>query len=287
MNGELALAIALAAHGNAYLASPLESKPPELMGANSTLQYVDSIVFREVVVREAVPSTIEASRGADRGAREDMPAAGGTAEWYDKLKSTGASRLWVLKLPYTLDLPEVMATAFANSIPWAIQADYKEASVVWSPRWELSGSPDRSQPWEVYAELETSRLGAGRPPHSELRETRVALREKLEQALDFSKRANLDYFPDDFSQAVALLESDSPAIPYHPDLLPDAGYDLPARQIIAAAAKGWVFGGMMSFNDLGSFPSPALAEEYESLLVPLYETVVQAILSAANAFESR
>ncbi len=262
MNGALALAIALAAHGNPYLASPGGSAPPELGGTNSTLRYVVSIDF--------------CRHGA-------LWAVRGTSGWYRALREMGASRLSFAKLPYDLDLPEVFAIAFAGAVNWGIMAEGPKSSLVWSPTWKHTGG--RAKPWTVHV-WESPLLRAPEPPRSGLGPTRDALREALNRALDFSNRAGLDFFPEEFTQALGLLDSPSPAIPYHPDMLPWTGYSLLARQITAAAAKGFVFGGMGSFSDLG-FDSPALNEEYRTLLAALYETVVRSLLVAANSFEPR
>jgi len=185
-----------------------------------------------------------------------------------------------VKLAIRPDLPEVFATAFTGGIPWAVQVESPGYSGLWIPRWKHEGGVKRA--WKVYVNGFTVSHPAHQSP-PELTAIAKSLREGLDGALDFSSRAKLDFFPDDFSQALALLSSPSPEIPHHPDLLPSLGYSVLARQIIASAARAWVFGGMMSFNDLGFKPF-ALDEEYKVLLPRLYETVVNSLLSAANSF---
>ena len=280
MEGELALAIALAAHGNAYLASAASSKPPELVGTSSTLQYVNSLVFREAETGGPFSSAAEGIRRTEQGRFEDIGAFGGTSAWYLKLRREGASRLRIVKLPIQLDLPEVDATAFAGGIPWAIQVDFPSFYGLWIPRWKHEGG--RKKPWKVHLDGFTVAQPAqwSRP---DLVASANSLHKALDRALEFSNRAKLDYFPDDFTQALALLSSPCPEIPHHPDLLPTTGYSVLARQVIASAARAWVFGGMMSFNDLG-FDDLTLNDEYKALLPRLYETVVNALLSATNSF---
>jgi len=280
MHGELALAIALAAHGNAYLGSARDSKPPELVGTNSTLQYVSSLVFRESEGDIPLPSAAEAIRRTEQGRFEDLGSPQGTSAWYLRLRRAGATRLHVAKLPVQLDLPEVIAASFSGGIPWAIEVDHPTSSSLWIPIWKHEGSSKK--PWKVYVSGFALTHKPRQPP-PDLGAMAETLHEALAQALDFSVRAKLEFFPNDFTQALTLLDSDSPEIPYYLDLLPVVGYSLLARQVTASAARGWVFGGMMSFNDLG-FKETALEDEYKALLTRLYDTVVGALISAANSY---
>lgn len=283
MNGEMALAIALTTYGNVYLASSPDTKPPELFGTHSTFRYVGSIAFQDSERTVSSSASADAHRRTEGGRSEEPSAAGGTASWYLRLRRLGTTRLWISKLPYQLELPEVLAAAFADTVLWGIHAEYANSSSIWSVRWKHEGGHGRARPWKVHV-YESFATSPEQHPHAGLESVADSLRTVLRKALDFSTRAKLDFFPADFSQSLALLDSKSPEIPYHPDLLPASRYPLLARQVVASAAKAWVFGGMGSFNDLG-FDSPALEEEYNSLLPTLYGTVVGALLAGANSFE--
>ena len=72
-----------------------------------------------------------------------------------------------------------------------------------------------------------------------------------------------------------------PTAPYHPDILPPAGYTLAAQQLLAAAVGGFVFGGMGSWND--SAPESADARpQYERLSEELYAAVTGGLVVAIN-----
>ena len=280
MDGELAFAIALAAYGNAYLASAPESTPPELLGTNSTLRHVSSVAFP--AGDAPLESAADTIRRTDQGRFEDLRSPRGTSAWFLGLRRASASRIQVGRLPTQLDLPEVDAAAFSGGIPWTIKVDYPSSFRLWVPRWKHEGG---EKPWRVSVTGFT--IPYVPPPQTEvgLTEAAESLRTVLERALDFSIRAKLDWFPDDFSKALALLRSQAPEIPYHPDLFPSGGYSLPARQVAASAITAYVFGGMGSFNDLG-FSSLGLNTEYKSLLPTLYTAVIDALLAAANSFGS-
>jgi hypothetical protein len=67
----------------------------------------------------------------------------------------------------------------------------------------------------------------------------------------------------------------------HADIAPSAVVPLEAKQLLAAAEIGWVFGGMGSWNDLG-FPGDE-GKEYETLSDRLFDLMVEAICAATNA----
>lgn len=80
-----------------------------------------------------------------------------------------------------------------------------------------------------------------------------------------------------------MTDSPSPEPPYHPDMLPQTGYSVEARQLLAMATRSWVFGGMGSWNDVG-FGDPDVQAEYEEITSRLYGAVVDAIRAATKAF---
>src|SRR2546426_2277021 len=278
MQGELALVISLTAYGNEFLASPRESGPPELVGANSTFRYVASLEFHRSEGETPLQSVVEGTRRTQPSRLEDLRSHQGTSAWFLQLRRAGALRLRIVKLPSKLDPPEFHAASFAGGIPWAILVGFPSSSELWVPKWKHEGG---KKPWKVYV----SGFAVTRPPGQasmELTSAAEFLREVLKRALDLSTRSKLEW-TEDFSQALALLDSRSPEIPHHPDLLPSSGYSLFARQVMASGVRAWVFGGMGSFND-GWFGDPALREEYEALVPSLYGAVVNALLAATNSF---
>ena len=72
-------------------------------------------------------------------------------------------------------------------------------------------------------------------------------------------------------------------MPFHPDLLPDTGFSLEARQILASAAQADVFGGMGSWNDMG-FEQVDTQREYKKVTKELYEAIKLDIIMASNSF---
>lgn len=122
-------------------------------------------------------------------------------------------------------------------------------------------------------------------PVQDLKVVKEQLRHAIIQAEKFSRKpeVNANNWADWFSDAIALLDSINPKIPFHPDMLPDKGFSLGVRQIIASATQAYVFGGVGSWNDL-VFEKPEIQEEYEKVTSKLYETVKYALVMASNSF---
>jgi hypothetical protein len=107
------------------------------------------------------------------------------------------------------------------------------------------------------------------------------LKHALAEAKSFSERASQESCARCFANALVLLDDPSPAIPFHPDLLPPSFSELSSRQLLAGACQAWVFGGMASWNDLNFANSP-LQNDYNSITVNLYKAVTEAITAASN-----
>ncbi|MBW3624663.1 MAG: hypothetical protein KY468_14755 [Armatimonadetes bacterium] len=65
-------------------------------------------------------------------------------------------------------------------------------------------------------------------------------------------------------------------------MLPEEGYSLLARQLLATATQAYVFGGMGSWNDIGFEGS--LQREYEKVSADLYEVIKVTTIMVPNSF---
>src|SRR2546430_1039332 len=119
-----------------------------------------------------------------------------------------------------------------------------------------------------------------------LRDAKDELEVAVRRAEGFSSEVQEDWFSEQFRKALTLLQSDQPVPPYHPDMLPEKGYTIDARRLLAAAAASWVFGGMGSFNDLG-FRERGINREYHQVADRLFSAVLDAILSAVNSNQDK
>lgn len=263
MRGELAQLIALVGHGNAFLHG---LRPPiELARTNSTFEYVESVRF----VGPARPP----------GSSEPPTSATTTAAWLEALKSSGAERLWLV-------VPNVRrpdAAAFANAAPGTILAAFRRSAEAWTPEWSVAS------PWQTSDRIWSVRYEAvptvaARVVVPNVDDATESLRAAVDDAASLAVRAaGLRGFAAWFREAEALLEDPDPTAPYNPDMLPNVGYSLPARQLLAASTRAWVFGGMGSWND-GYPESVRVRLNYQRVTRALWQAVLGGLSCAANAF---
>ena len=267
MNGELAEAVALVAHGNAWL-SDFSGAPGDIANfetENSTFQFVRSVAF-EVKSRWRRSSEVRS-----------------VEDWLRAISRAGVRKLSL----YAGDSEPV---AFANEGSWGVVGHGRERPVdAWFGRWEVNRDavdPADLKPriWEVRYD----RARSGVPPTlepPELGNTLEQLRIVLTEASNFA--ANDDFlatFVSSFDEALALESLDEPSIAWHPDLLPSVGYGLDARRLLAMGSRAWVFGGMGSWNDIG-FADAETRDHYREISAHLYQATLDAVRDAANSFD--
>jgi len=265
VNGQLALLAALAGIGGRWLREGASAPVPELLGGNSSFQYVGSFAAE-------LPS---------RGVLK-RPATAATPEsWLIALHSRGITDLSLITdLRIGGPLPPHLASAFSNSGTWALLATGGSAPSVWAFSWEVGdrNAPD-SRIWSVTA---ASASGVGfRPPRVGVADARKRLRAELKEIRIFAERFDeLSSWASWFTKAEDLLDDPDPRAPYHADILPpDAKLD--HRQLAASVVQGWVFGGMGSWNDSGP-TDPAAQHDYERVSANLYSALLTGLPAASN-----
>ncbi|CAG1016793.1 hypothetical protein ANAEL_05837 [Anaerolineales bacterium] len=264
MNGELAQIVSLVTHGNAYLNGENVD-----LSTNSTFQYVSAVKF---------------ARYKSNQDKQGVEIASNVSDWFSFLRSIKATRLWNIAFGWQRqDIPEHAADAFSGGVPRAIQADLPRGFELWYPQWKTSGNDKK--PWLVeYRSLMFPNSHA--LPAQKLNGVKNQLRQAISQAQKFANRSdvNENNWCAWFTKSLEILDSSSPIAPFHPDMLPDKGFSLEARQVLASAVQSYVFGGMGSWNDLG-FEKPETQKEYEKITRKLYEAVKFSITMSSNSYE--
>lgn len=272
MHGELAQAIALAAHGSAWLAGITTDASPRLETDNSTFRYVRRVRFE--------------LRGSFL--RRRPTAAPDVGQWLEGAHEREIERFW-LSIPEPdvatiggLALPERMLVGLAGAGRWSLVGTSSEGSPeMWRASWSV-GDPDAHDQriWEV--DYHGKRLVRSFAPlQPEVSASSKRLKAALERAEAFARNHELDLWADWLADARRLGDAEDPEPPYHPDLLPARGFDHRARQLLAMATRSWVFGGMGSWNDLG-FATREQTDEYHDVSAELYSAVLRAFVAAVN-----
>lgn len=269
MHGELAEVVALAAHGSVWLSGVLPGSPPPLDTTNSTFQYVRRVRF------EFCSSTLQgAATAPDVGA------------WLQGARERGIDRLWLfvpdpgVVVAAGEEVPDRMLIAFAGAGQWSLIATSAgNPRELWRGSWTVGDdeAPDR-RIWDVQYRGEPLN-GTIDPLRPDISTCQRGLTAALQEIEAFARIQDLGSWADWFAAAREINQAEDP--PYHPDMLPDVGYPKSAKQLLAMATRGWVFGGMGSWNDL-VFSTQEDEDEYERLSAALYSAVLAAFVAAVN-----
>ena len=96
-------------------------------------------------------------------------------------------------------------------------------------------------------------------------------------------KTNTQGFLKTFEEAEKELGSINPTFEgYDSDLILRKNYSLEALQLIAAAAKAWVFGGMGNWSD--NYYGKELDEEHHRVTKILFDAVCRALICGVNSF---
>jgi hypothetical protein len=264
MNGIFAQAAALAAHAKASRVDPLLGGDAEYWRRHSTLRFVKLVDF--VATRRRLFRSVSETIATEPG------------EWISRLPSVAPEGVNLVSLGSSGDLPEYVAVAFAGAAKCGVSV---ESQGVWLATWTLVEKDDpQRRIWSVSYRMTS--VGAGLPPAPSIADAREELAAALRETAAFARSASsVSSWCETFYQAERDLERRDARIPYHPDILPPRGYQFSARQLLASAARSWVFGGMGSWNDVWIEGSTARAE-HERVTKRLYAAVTAAIMAAVN-----
>lgn len=268
MNGELAALVALCLHGNDRLASRT-GLAPDLDTENSAFRYVERVHVTCPQRRLLGTRTWEAD---------------GIAEWLRFVKDTGGSRLSLVSgAPRPSAPPDPVAASFANGGRWAL-IDDAPAPRLWQSQWAVHDRNRTDQRiWAV--QLTGSPLSQAWLPQPASSSARDDLRAALDGIRGFAEGdVDIADWAAWFTEALHLLDAPEPVIPYHPDLAPE-GLPPESRQLLAAAVKSWVFGGMGSWNDI-AFSDTARGAEYDQRTDDLYRSVLAALIAVTRGPQS-
>ena len=256
MNGELAQAIALAAHGSVWLRDPNEG-PPDL-STSSTFDYVQSITF----------------------VLDEREVANRVTEWFEALRDRRIQRLW-LEIPDETQgrrwLADHLASAFAGGGRWLLVATANTFAEAWRPVWTVDRDTEDRGIWRVV--YIGQRVAQRFSVSSTISDAESILRTVLTAARGFAV-SNLPDFVEAFDHALASIDGLEPGPSYYADMLPQS-FPLRAQSLIAACAHAWVFGGMGSWNDAG-FADEALNREHSDLSRRLWQALTAAVVAAVN-----
>jgi hypothetical protein len=269
MNGEIAQSLSLVAYANAFL----QNQDVVFDLNHSTAQFCKCIEFIEI------PEGVNTLK-------ERIIIAEDPQSWFNLLRKLGVERVVLHYLSTRNDgFSDRLSSAFAGGGGrWIIEAIKGDTSDLWESQWKTegwkTGFGSENRIWEVFYILFASdwnRLDYNLPT---LDDAYIKLKEALVEVNDFAKEWASE-FSQYFQLAIKCLSSDDPI----GEGLPE-GIELKAQQLIRASYRGWVFGGMGSWNDLG-FEEDSIEDRYDEVSDKLYNSICVALVVAVNSASER
>jgi hypothetical protein len=261
MNGELAQLVALVSYGNAVLADRL---PADDIDNDSTVGSACTVSF-------LYPS----------GPRS-------VTEWVQHMRLQGVERLEldaVGQLGKEADnesLPRHVRTAFSTTLGPTIVAHTKRNSEVWRAEWTALPEAERTNDivWLIaYRQVYTGpRLTL---THTSVTDASRSLNRSLTRIQQFAEVNGHVEWGDFFAAAGRVLAGKVDLDDTHRRLLAEPSLD--ANRLLGAAAKGWAFGGMGSWNDLDFSGDDDAEVNYNRVTSEHYQASLTAIDAATNA----
>ena len=209
-----------------------------------------------------------------------------TSDWFQSLRRAGVKRLWYVTFAWSpQDLPKRHPVISVGAGVRAIQVDYPAGYELWySPSHNCLSN---IKIWQVAYKTLSSQ--SPQAMMLDVDATRLYLRQKLEAAAEWEEKElqERSHWASQFRVAAKLLDDYIPQSPFYADLLPQDGYTLSARQLLMAAAQSNIFGGMMSWNDLGWFDDKSVQAKYEQVKHELFDAVYAGFIAAVNSFDEK
>ncbi|TFG06449.1 hypothetical protein EU522_01610 [Candidatus Thorarchaeota archaeon] len=203
-------------------------------------------------------------------------------KWYDYIIGQDAKRV---KLRHqsssSTELPDYITEAFTGGgSDWFIEVQFPEKSELYLHGWVPEGGTVQN-PWKT----PLVQLGSDLVPLEDLapscEESRNRLGEVLDRLIEFASQfEHSKHWVANFENSRKTLSEFEPTT--SDEFIPAGIYPKQARQLIEAAFRSWVFGGMGSWTDMAF--SGEHQDTYMSLTEQLYSTLCQALVSAVNSY---
>jgi hypothetical protein len=261
MNGELAQLVALVSYGNEVLSGRLAASDIDN----------DSVVGPICEVSFVYPW----------GPRS-------VTEWIQHLKAQGVERLELDAVGQLgrdaadETLPRHQRSAFSTKLGPTTVCHTKQNSEVWGAEWTVIPEEERVGAlawWIRYRQVYTgARLSL---THPSVVEASRLLSRSLVRIRQFAEANGEATWGDFFAAASSVLAGKIDVKEYHRNLLATPSPD--ALRLLGAAAKGWAFGGMGSWNDLDFSDDENAQVNYNHVTSEHYQASLTALDAATNA----
>jgi len=206
-------------------------------------------------------------------------------KWYKYLKDNGAMKLKLFYKPSEhADLPDHISTAFVGGgSHWFIEVQFDSTSDLylsgWMPSEDMGFNKRRTHYLRINHEMKHLD-----DPSLSVDESRENLSTVLRELSEFvNEFDHTKPWLSHFEYALTILREFEPIVA--DEFLPAGIYSKNTHQLIEAAFRSYVFGGMGSFNDMAHM---AMSSEnhgrHAKLSEELYAAICTAIVSGVNSY---
>ncbi len=245
----------------------------DLRNENSTYQYCNDIKF--VGFKKKL-----------FGGYTELDIAKSTIDWFKYLKQ---NKCKLLRLVFHTDNSQADDHKLAGFVggggSWFIEAVYNDFSDFWQAKWEVKANKKDgdNRIWNVTYGLTIPKAAHHIHPDYDISQQRDSLEKVLTEIAEFAgSNDNTKGWEKTFLSAKESLSEKYPQVDYHKDLIPADSLPSENAQLLIAAAKSFVFGGMGSWNDIGWFRDEKLSKQYDDLSKELYRVMNESIITSIN-----
>lgn len=270
MTGDLAQLITLVTHFNS------RQYKVDLLKHNSNFKFCNKLSFISLKKRFLL------------GLKETIVAKA-PEEWFEYLLANGVTKLNIMHQSDNSQAADYKLASFVGGGgSWFIEAKKSSTSDIWQSRWNTKPESERRIDDKKIWNIDYGRVAADRPhvvfEQTDIDTQKEKLRDALLQISAFAKSFEYTKFwaENYFDKAIKALTSENPIEDYNnKDLVPISVTNNDSLQLLMAACRSFVFGGMGSWNDF-TFDDKSSDDKYEELSERLYSTMNESFVVATN-----
>ncbi|MBL8547337.1 MAG: hypothetical protein JNL81_12800 [Hyphomonadaceae bacterium] len=213
--------------------------------------------------------------------------ASGPKDWFGKLKKRSCRGLRLHHAPMQQNkqfghVDERMLVGLVGGGPrWLIETVYSDYSELWEGFDRIGDKDDPEKKIWLSAYVLIGEAASAETFDTGVRAAAVDLRDGLLMAEAVAREIEGKPFAEMLAGARETLDGKVSAQPYPLEFLQYATMKPEAERLLKAAGRGWVFGAMGSWNDLGV--EPALKPRYDAASKALFSALQRAVIVVANS----
>lgn len=201
--------------------------------------------------------------------------------WFKWLKDKGCKKLKLGSKPGDSKyIEDYHMVDYKDSGFWYMEAVYDGYSDYWVSKWEVT---KLGVSWNVtYRRINLDVMNNYLCSFDYIKKEFLSA---IDGVIKFAVKIDSPSWIKTFENAANEIDSQAPSFDEHNrDLLIRKNYTLEATQVIAAAARAWVFGGMGNWSD--NCYGGELDEEHRRVTKALFDAVCKALICGVNSFPS-